>query len=47
MQSSVLNVNDLHVETFELESPRNGAAALDLLNTRAPKDCPETFPRLC
>jgi hypothetical protein len=49
MQRSVLNVNDLHVESFELDSPRNERAAPNLLNTRtmAPKDCPETLPRFC
>jgi len=47
MQPRILNVNDLHVETFELESPRDGEAAPELLNTRWPKDCAETLPRLC
>jgi hypothetical protein len=48
MQRRVLDVNDLRVESFDLETlPRNETAAPELLHTRWPKDCAETLPQFC
>jgi hypothetical protein len=50
MQSRILDVSDLRVESFDVEAlPQEETTALELLHTRTrwPKDCPETLPQFC
>lgn len=48
MQPSILDPNDLKVESFELEAAGTAGSKRELLGpTQWPMDCPETLPRFC
>lgn len=48
MQSRILDISDLRVESFDVEAPpQEGATARELMHTRWPKDCAETLPQFC
>ena len=49
MQTNLLNLSEIRVESFATEAPpRDPASAPNFIaHTRWPKDCAETLPQFC